>query len=158
MWVPLKNTRCQIKRCEHNPIMWVVGYNDFSTTWQHDIWTVWTFCHLQVIGFCMFCVFSFLLCKQPVSVQLHISGCNKLCHLGLLGMWRSKSFGIFVVITFLLKQCNWYFNISDVLPDIWIEAQEINAGMVHSFYEIPLMRSGVQNTAAAVNSLWVLKV
>jgi len=30
--------------------------------------------------------------------------------------------------------------------------------MVHSFYEIPLMRSGVQNTAAAVNSLWVLKV
>ena len=36
------------------------------------------------------------------------------------------------------------------MPNIWIEALEINAGMVHRFYEIPLLYSGVQNPAATV--------
>ena len=94
MWAQPNSVSCQIKWFQHH-----------SATWW--IWTVWTFCHLQVIGFCTFCMFNFLLCRQPVSLLLHISGCNKLHHLSVLGMWRSKSFGIFIVITFLLRQCNW---------------------------------------------------
>lgn len=133
MWAQPNNVSCQIKL-----------FQDHSAAWQ--ILTVWTFCQLQVICFCTFCMFSFLLCRQPVSVQLHISGCNKLHHLGILGMWRPKSFGIFIVITFLLKQCNWYFNISNVLP-----TKYLNRGTRNH------CRNGPQILWNPINAQWFTK-